>query len=52
MVVEIRKNNQDNVISLVDNGYVINAWLRHRKSSKLDSFNRYKNVEVVVTNLD
>lgn len=49
---EIRKNNQDNVISLVDNGYVINAWLRHRKSSKLDSFNRYKNVEVVVTNLD
>lgn len=49
---EIRKYNQDNVISLVDNGYVINAWLRHRKSSKLDSFNRYKNVEVVVTNLD
>ena len=49
---EIIKNNQDNVIGLVDNGYVINAWLRHRKSSKLDSFNRYKNVEVVVTNLD
>lgn len=49
---EIIKNNQDNVISLVDNGYVINAWLRHRKSSKLDSFNRYKNVEIVVTNLD
>ena len=49
---EIIKNNQDNVISLVDNGYIINAWLRHRKSSKLDSFNRYKNVEIVVTNLD
>lgn len=49
---EIIKNNQDNVIGLVDNGYVINAWLRHRKSSKLDSFNRYKNVEIVVTNLD
>lgn len=49
---EIRKYNQDNVINLVDSGYVINAWLRHRKSSKLDSFNRYKNVEVVVTNLD
>ena len=49
---EIIKNNQDNVISLVDNGYVINAWLRHRKSSKLDSLNRYKNVEIVVTNLD
>lgn len=49
---EIIKNNQDNVISLVDNGYIINAWLRHRKSSKIDSFNRYKNVEVVVTNLD
>lgn len=49
---EIRKYTQDNVITLVDSGYVINAWLRHRKSSKLDSFNRYKNVEVVVTNLD
>lgn len=49
---EIIKNNQDNVISLVDHGYIINAWLRHRKSSKLDSFNRYKNVEIVVTNLD
>lgn len=49
---EIIKNNQDNAISLVNNGFVINAWLRHRKSSKLDSFNRYKNVEIVVTNLD
>lgn len=49
---EIIKNNQDNVISLVDHGYIINAWLRHRKSSKIDSFNRYKNVEIVVTNLD